>query len=192
MCGINAVKVLNRGSTEKEEWDRIWDDISALINECCQICNIELSAISKRFLQNVQECKYIETVKGFPDNWGSDQKACYLYHMVSGAPFPRYVMRSKINEDSGLQWPKGNDGKLLPVIKSILCLKCNMTIDAEGRWVSKYNTQAAFDYVQVFRNHHKHFDDLPENIKVPFLFSVHIPCLFFLNCCPCLGVFNIL
>jgi hypothetical protein len=82
--------------------------------------------------------------------------------------FARHVMRSKINEDSGLQWPKGDDGCILPVIEMILGLKCNNNVDAEWRWYCKYNTKETYDSMQVFRNHHKHFYDLPSYVKVLF------------------------
>jgi hypothetical protein len=50
----------------------------------------------------------------------------------------------------------------------VLGLKCNNNVDAARRWYCNYNTKEAYDYVQVFRNHHIHFDDLPGYIKVLF------------------------
>jgi hypothetical protein len=67
---------------------------------------------------------------------------------------------------------EGDNRCILPIIEMILGLKCNNNVDAEGRWYYKYNTKEAYDYaydyVQVFRNHHKHFNDLPSYIKVLF------------------------
>jgi hypothetical protein len=85
LYGTNAVRVFNKGcSTETEEWDRIWVDIDSLIDRCCQVCGVELSEISKRFCKHVRNCKHVKDVKNYPDNWSFDEKACYLYHLISG------------------------------------------------------------------------------------------------------------
>lgn len=89
-------------------------NINWFIDRCWQVYDIELLEILKRFLKHVRGCKYIKNVKNYPDNRSFDGKPRYLYHLILGPHFVRHAMWSKINQDSSLQWPKGDDGRISP------------------------------------------------------------------------------
>lgn len=155
-----------------------------VISKSCELCGCQLGDMSKKFYRYVrsQECDSLSKATGYPDIWSMDDKVCYLYHIISGkAPIERYIIKSKVNEDCEVKWPKHNN-----VIQQIRDLDSNnYFVETTDGWehVCRY-MPTGYDYLKLCRDSHKHFDDLPEYIKVPRLSLVASSVIYYLPKCP--------
>lgn len=117
-------------------------------------------AVNYPFLQSL----HLPTVlAGYPDTWTAREKGSYLLNVVSGEHLPWHAVRSRINSYSQIDWPRNDDGWPRDDARSVI-QPLQMVLLLQGKW--KKDPAYRFDYIHQCRNGHKHFGELPIQIKV--------------------------
>lgn len=148
----------------------VWYDMKDVVEACCSLCGCKLDQMSNNFFKYLSKRKDITAARNYPDTWNDDDKTSYLYSIISGhSPFARHIMRSKVNDDAGLEYSE--DG--IAGIEMLLDLDINNRME-EGVRVCLYKNFIIYEVVMLFRDTHKHFDTLPPDLQVHLMFFLHI------------------
>lgn len=129
--------------------------VSEFINFCAERHSVAMDPITLGFSYFIkQEFCTSDKLRSYPDDWDDYRKGEFLMSLQNMHP---RSLRELFKNVDGIGWPVKD--KYLPKILSDI-----VEVDSlQGR---EHNLKDFSDYVNLLRNRYKHFNGLPDEVKV--------------------------